>query len=109
MRRSPLVRRTPLRSQSLRRRRAASARRRAVAEALLRAGYRCEGHCRLAEVGAQVACAGPLDAHEPLTRARGGSITDPSNIVIVCRNVHNWIHANPALAEEAGLLLRSRR
>lgn len=87
----------------------ASARRRAVAEALLRANYRCEGHPFLASVGAQVACAGPLDAHEPSTRARGGSITDPDNIVILCANAHNWVHANPSLAEEAGLLIPSRR
>jgi hypothetical protein len=104
MRRSPIARRTPLRRVSLRRQRVASLRRLAVAEALLRADYRCEGHPYLERVGAQVACDGPLDPHEPLTRARGGSIVDPDNIVIVCRNVHNWTHANPSLATEAGLL-----
>jgi len=35
------------------------------------------------------------DLHEVLTRARGGSITDPVNIRLVCRH-HNWMFANDA-------------
>ena len=31
------------------------------------------------------------DAHEPLTRARGGSITDPDNVKAVCRPHHDEI------------------
>jgi hypothetical protein len=31
------------------------------------------------------------DAHEPLTRARGGSITDPANVKAVCRPHHDEI------------------
>ena len=33
------------------------------------------------------------DPHEPLTRARGGSITDPGNVRKVCHE-HNWQFAN---------------
>jgi len=49
----------------------------------------------------------PDDIHEPLSRARGGSILDPDNALAVCRYCHNWIHANPAMATESGLLKRS--
>lgn len=44
------------------------------------------------------------DVHEPLTRARGGSILDPANALAVCRPCHDWIHANPAEATALGLL-----
>ena len=33
------------------------------------------------------------DPHEPLTRARGGSITDPDNVRKVC-GFHNWMFGN---------------
>ena len=53
-----------------------------------------------------IACQGnAIELHEPLTRARGGSILDPANTVAICRACHNWIHANPGLATEAGLLI----
>ncbi len=32
------------------------------------------------------------DAHEPLTRTRGGSTTDPANCRAVCRGHHREIH-----------------
>lgn len=35
------------------------------------------------------------DAHEPLTRARGGSITDPGNVVALCREHHDQITFAP--------------
>lgn len=44
------------------------------------------------------------DVHEPVTRARGGSITDPANLVAVCRWCHGWLHDHPAEAAELGLL-----
>lgn len=44
------------------------------------------------------------DLHEPLTRARGGSVLDPENTVAVCRPCHDWIHNHPAQATEIGLL-----
>lgn len=45
-----------------------------------------------------------VDVHEPHTRARGGSITDPDNMVAVCRSCHDWIHSNPKKATELNLL-----
>lgn len=45
----------------------------------------------------------PDDAHELLSRARGGSITDPENIILVCRADHEWITTHPAEAEALGL------
>ena len=45
------------------------------------------------------------DPHEPLTRARGGSIIDKANMVALCRECHDWIHAHP---KQAGEWLRRR-
>lgn len=47
------------------------------------------------------------DAHEVLSRARGGSIVDPVNIRFVCRPHHNLITTNPAWAEANGYALPS--
>lgn len=60
-----------------------------------------------------VVCAVPdctsvaTDPHEPLTRGRGGSITDPNNIVGLCRHHHDAIHSEPPWAYELGLLRHS--
>lgn len=35
------------------------------------------------------------DVHEPLTRARGGSITDPENAVPLCRPHHDHVTFKP--------------
>lgn len=35
------------------------------------------------------------DLHEPLTRARGGSITDPDNAVPLCRTHHDEVTFRP--------------
>ena len=34
------------------------------------------------------------DVHEPWTRARGGPIDDPRNMMSVSRQCHDWIHAH---------------
>ena len=48
------------------------------------------------------------DAHEPLSRARGGSITDPGNHAPLCRPCHTLItDEDPDWAYEAGLLVHS--
>jgi len=47
------------------------------------------------------------DVHELKSRARGGSITDESNLVCLCRKCHNWITTNPKLAQEQGWLKNS--
>ena len=44
------------------------------------------------------------DLHEPLTRARGGSVLDPSNTIATCRSCHHWIHHHPEKATATGLL-----
>lgn len=45
------------------------------------------------------------DAHELLSRARGGSIVDPANIALLCREHHDWIGDHPADAAAMGLAL----
>lgn len=51
------------------------------------------------------------DLHEPLTRARGGSITDPGNAVPLCRTHHDVITFRPESelqwAYDLGLLVHS--
>lgn len=47
------------------------------------------------------------DVHELKSRARGGSITDLENLVVLCRACHTWITQNPKLALEQGWLKNS--
>ena len=47
------------------------------------------------------------DVHEPLTRARGGSILDLDNAVAVCRMHHDLIHLEDPIWYELGLLRHS--
>jgi hypothetical protein len=51
------------------------------------------------------------DLHEPLSRARGGSITDPANAVPLARECHDEITFRPESelqwAYDAGLLVHS--
>lgn len=51
------------------------------------------------------------DIHEPLTRARGGSITDPENWLPLCRSCHDEVTFTPESelqwAYEAGMLRHS--
>lgn len=42
------------------------------------------------------------DGHERLSRARGGSITDPANIDPLCRECHDYVTTHPKWAEENG-------
>lgn len=46
------------------------------------------------------------DPHEPITRGRGGSITDRANIVAACHVCHELVHAHPAEAERRGWLVK---
>jgi hypothetical protein len=43
------------------------------------------------------------DAHEIVSRARGGSITDPANLVPLCREHHRWVTEHPLEAHAEGL------
>src|SRR5215207_4781530 len=47
------------------------------------------------------------DVHEPLTRARGGSITDPDNTVPVCRGHNEELTLEPAWGYALVLLVGS--
>jgi 5-methylcytosine-specific restriction protein A len=47
------------------------------------------------------------DVHELLSRARGGSILDESNLAALCRKCHSWITTHPTEATAEGWL-RSR-
>lgn len=46
---------------------------------------------------------GSVDVHELVRRSQGGSILETSNLMAVCRECHNRIGAEPALAFELGL------
>ena len=97
------MKRTQIRPVSARRRRANVERRRVVAELMLTRGPLCQA--QIAAVCINIA----VDAHEVLTRARGGSITDPANILLVCRTCHRWIGDNPDAATERGLIRSALR
>lgn len=42
------------------------------------------------------------DIHEVVSRARGGSILDPANLVALCRPCHSFITQNPLVAYAEG-------
>jgi len=44
------------------------------------------------------------DWHERRSRARGGSIIDPENRIMLCRLCHDWITAHPCMAKDWGWL-----
>lgn len=72
--------------------------------------HRALGGCEVAGVMGRLGlgrCMGPFDFHEVLTRARGGSITDPDNILMVCRFHHDWITDHPVEAAAHGLVRNS--
>ena len=108
MKRTPLLRRTPLRARSglkrtselaamSKRAKAKVAARRALVKRLLLERPVCQA-CHKAR---------STDVHERITRARGGSILDPSNCLAICRRCHDWIHDHPKEALERGLLAHS--
>jgi hypothetical protein len=67
----------------------------------------CGGCAPLAALGVtreMTGCDGrATEVHEPLSRARGGSIIDPANMVPLGA-CHRYIHAHPEIAMRAGLL-----
>ncbi len=109
----PLKRKTPLNPVSKKRQAIQGERRRMVKEELTNRPDCEAGHMIFAwrvqqgERGDH-GCSGlSSDIHEPLTRGRGGSITDPANTVALCRGCHDWIHAHPLAATGLGLLRRA--
>ena len=98
------MKRTPLRRISKKRAKVQRQRARMVSEELAKREL-CEAGSIIYLHGKQARCAGlAVELHEPLTRARGGSILDPDNTVAICRNCHRWIHDHPEAATELGLL-----
>lgn len=93
-----LVTRTPLRAVSLRRQRENRERRQVIAAA---------------HTDGPVICVVPWcdrigdSPHEPLTRARGGSITDPDNIVLICWPHNQELTLEPEWGYQLGLLKHS--
>ena len=94
----PLERKTPLPQVSRKRAREIRERR-----AMLQAKYPGITLCEVPFCNR-----GADDAHEPLTRARGGSITDPENVKAVCRPHHDEItFEEPEWAYDLGFLVHS--
>lgn len=108
---APPRRRTPLKRMSAKRAAIAPKRRAFVAE-LLERRPTCEFPTRI-ELGIWfgvhfVPCGQPaVDCHEPLTRARGGSILDENNTVVTCRKHHEHLHSYPEWSAGIGLLKHS--
>ena len=50
---------------------------------------------------------GSVDVHELKRRSQGGSITDESNCIAVCRPCHDRIGREPQLAVDLGLAKKS--
>lgn len=100
MKRTPLRRRTRLRGMSPKRKALNELRRIFVAEQLAAKPW-CEARIYPLCTGRAV------DVHELKTRARGGSITDPDNVLALCRACHHHITVNPAWAVEHGFMRHS--
>lgn len=96
------MKRTPLRSMSRMKALERDARRRCMEIVVRR-----DRICRAAGIVRDIGCNGPLDGHEPLPRSRGGDPTDPEQVILVCRQHHDWIHAHPEASYGYGLLIRT--
>lgn len=95
--------RKPLPRQSVKRRREALAR----AEVAVAARQR-DGGCVARTLVPDVACAGRLDPHERISRARwpGGHLV-LDNVVTLCRAHHDWAHVHEQAAIDVGILAPS--
>lgn len=105
-----MKRQAPLRKVSDKRAAENKARASAMAVVARRSGGRCEAAAMIVTVDPVAASrckVKAVDGHEKLKRSRGGSITDPRNIVHCCRSCHTWTEAEVALATECGLLVPS--
>lgn len=97
VKRTPLTRRTRLRPRSKKTARVYGDRRKLVTFILLTRPV-CEVPWCLNQ---------STDVHEPLTRARGGSIVDEDNAKAVCRLHHDLIHLEDPVWYELGFLKHS--
>lgn len=95
--------------------------RRELVREMLTATHRCEAGALIydylislgikpsapAVITRSLTCGGnapPVDVHELLPRSAGGSITERSNCIAICRTCHDWIHLNSGAARKIGLL-----
>lgn len=76
--------------------------RRALVARLLKERPWCEACEMLDRPGVKIAMRSQ-DVHELLPRSAGGSLTDPANLVCLCRGCHMYLHAHPKRAMELGL------
>lgn len=94
------MKRTPL-SKVSKARAALNVKRRAFVKDILAERPECEAH--IPRVCSHYAC----DVHEILTRARGGSILDPDNVLALCRDCHTFITVNPGFSQEHGFTVHA--
>ncbi len=96
--------RKPLPAESARTKAQRREREKVREDALHRAGYRCS----MVDKVPEVKCWGPLDVDEIKSRGvNPGGHLDASNVQVACRAHHEWRTANPKLASERGLRLKS--
>ena len=94
------MKRSPLRRVSAKRRGLAKSRRETIDAVMERDKFACQAQLPGCSLHA-------TDVHELKTRARGGSITDLSNCIALCRGCHSWITEHPAWATNHGFMLHS--
>ena len=85
-----------LRAASAKRQAVLRERRKVIETLLVERGPECEARLD--------GCDGrAVDCHELLRRSQGGSLTDPENLLLLCRSCHRWVTEHPADAVAAGL------
>lgn len=72
--------------------------------------------CQASRFGATTVCQGALIVHHRKVKGMGGSadpsINDPENLIVLCGGLtgsdghHGWVHSNPSLSYDNGLLIR---
>lgn len=110
LRRSPIARKTPLRSGGFLRRAVAKVRRRNTGPdraTRLVVWERSGGMCEMAHGCNAMA----VDVHHRKPRRSGGTkdplVNSPANLLAICRAGHNWVESNRMEALLQGLLLHS--
>lgn len=72
-----------------------------------RARGQCEAAHAIWSIEPDIRCGGRFEFHEVLTRARGGSISDPTNLLMTCTAHHRFITEHPVEAASLGLVRNS--
>jgi hypothetical protein len=104
MKRSPLQRKTPLKSSStIKRGKPIKTKVKAVPKDIYQQVLARDGGCVARPLVPEVRCAGRIDPHHALMKSQGGQDT-LDDLIAVCRSHHDYIHANPARSYELGLL-----